>query len=384
MNRRIAMAFELTAYLKRHTDTYAGAMRYAEQHRDWICVIDDFAEQSLRAKSKGAASYQGVVGRATSKLAEAAARARIPVVNVWRNSPAKDLFSVYPDFAKAGEMVANHLLDRGVRRLACVYRKRDPGEQEMVDRIATVAREAECPCKMIAVGLRFAHSASAWANTRQRIQTWLRDTAPPMGVFTSLDMLGRHVAQLAGENQLHVPNDVALVSAHNEPTICESPEPAITSLDYGFDRVGFEAARLMDALLNGNAPATLVTKVAPRELVVRQSSDFTYLTDDVADRAMQFMATRSQKSISVSDVARHVNVSRRTLESRFVRATGATLGHEIRRLRIEHAKRLLAGTQTPISRIARDVGFENAQQLARVFRRELGMTPTEYRSQRQI
>ncbi|MCE9562070.1 MAG: helix-turn-helix transcriptional regulator [Planctomycetes bacterium] len=57
---------------------------------------------------------------------------------------------------------------------------------------------------------------------------------------------------------------------------------------------------------------------------------------------------------------------------------------EIRRVRIERAKRELAQSKRPLAEIAREVGFGDSLQLYEVFRRELGVTPSEYRIQRQL
>jgi AraC-like DNA-binding protein len=62
---------------------------------------------------------------------------------------------------------------------------------------------------------------------------------------------------------------------------------------------------------------------------------------------------------------------------------GRTLAAEIRRVRIEEAKRLLLESGKSISEIARMSGFGHEDLLARVFRRGLGMTPSQYRRQHQ-
>lgn len=380
---RVALALELTVYLKRHTDIFAGAVRFADQQSNWTCVIDDFVENTLMTYRRGEKPYQGILGRATEKLALAARRRRIPLVNVWRSSPVTNLYGVYPDFSIAGEMAAQHLIDRGVRRLACIYRGRDPAERQLASRFKEMANESNCPCEMISVSIRFAHTLSAWEKTRARIKGWLETAAFPVGVFTSIDILGRHVAQLAIENRQMVPSDVAIVSAHNEPTLCLYPEPSLTSIEYGFDHVGYEAAQLLNQLLSGMRPDQKAILVPPRELVIRRSSDFIFINDEIVTLAMQFISQNSPKPIGVDLVARQMNVSRRSLEKKFARYAGHTVAAEIRRVRIDHAKRLLAGTNSTIAQIAHTTGFETSNQLARVFRREVKMTPREYRVQRQ-
>lgn len=378
---RIALALDLTVYLKRHTDIFAGVVRYAAQQSDWTCVIDDFVDHTLAQSKRAASQYQGIIGRATEKLAAAARRRNLPLVNVWRSSPVRDVCGVYPDFALAGELAAEHLLARGVRRLACVYRGNDAAEKQLADRFKLLAEDAGVSCEMISVGIRFAHSASAWDKTRNRIKGWLDDAVLPVGVFASIDILGRHIAQIAGENGQLVPRDVAIVSAHNEPTLCLYPEPTLTSIEYGFDHIGHEAARMMDSLLKGKTPDHQTIIVPPRGIVIRRSTDFTFINDPIVSTAMQFISQNSQRPISVADVARAANASRRTLEYRFNRHLARSIAAEIRRVRIDHAKRLLASSELAVGQIARATGFGTPHQLARVFRREVDLSPNEYRKQ---
>ena len=182
---------------------------------------------------------------------------------------------------------------------------------------------------------------------------------------------------------LHVPGDIALVTGDNEPTICHYPEPSLTSIDFGYDRIGYEAARMMDDLLAGVEPPSVPIMLPPRQLVVRHSSDFLYVDEPVVTRAMQYIASHVRDPITVDDVADAVGVSRRTLENRFNSHLSRSVASEMRRVRIEHAKRLLAGRELSIAGIARVAGFSSNAQMSRVFQRELGVTPREYRRQRQ-
>jgi LacI family transcriptional regulator len=377
---RVALALDLTYYMKRHTDIFAGAVRYAAQLDDWMCVVDDFVEHTLTRPDLDRSPYDAIIGRATAKLAAAAKRWRLPLVNVWRSSPVEGLCGVYPDHARAGELAAEHLLSRGVRRLACVYRNNSFAEKLLATHFKAIADEAGCPCEMISVAIRFAHSAAAWDKTRNRIKGWLDHAVLPVGVFASLDILGRHIAQIAAENNQLVPRDVAIVSAHNEPTLCLCPEPTLTSIEYGFDHIGHEAARMMDGMLHGEMPDPPTVLVAPRE-IVRHSSDFVFIDDETVSAAMQFISLNSRKPITVDDVVHQVGVSRRTLEKKFAHHVGYSVAAEIRRVRIGHAKRLLASSKLTVAQISHMTGIGVAHQLARVFRREVGLSPLEYREQ---
>ncbi len=87
----------------------------------------------------------------------------------------------------------------------------------------------------------------------------------------------------------------------------------------------------------------------------------------------------SHQQISVAAIARRLNVVRRTLERLFLKETGHSVHDELMNCRLERAKRLLLETQTSIKSVAYAAGFSSVSNMSRVFRRELNITPSEYR-----
>lgn len=91
--------------------------------------------------------------------------------------------------------------------------------------------------------------------------------------------------------------------------------------------------------------------------------------------------TASDPSISVAKIASHFQVSTRTLQKLFVDEELRVV-ERLRLTRVERAKRALRdplrATQT-IARIATDSGFDSPSHFARVFRSEVGCTPSDYR-----
>jgi LacI family transcriptional regulator len=96
--RRVAIKLSLNWPYKRHAAIFAGTQQYA-QERGWQSTIDEYVEDTL-IRSGEAIPYDGVIARATTKLALRAARLNIPVVNVWTTSPVwKRLPNVFADYA---------------------------------------------------------------------------------------------------------------------------------------------------------------------------------------------------------------------------------------------------------------------------------------------
>lgn len=78
---------------------------------------------------------------------------------------------------------------------------------------------------------------------------------------------------------------------------------------------------------------------------------------------------------TVADLARIAHTSARTLTRAFSAATGVSISEYRRRLRLEHAKSMLANPRLSIERIAQDSGFADARQLRRLWRAEYGISP---------
>jgi len=114
------MMLDLAWALGWHTGIFAGAQKYAREH-GWEAHIDELAEQVLPAKPGRPVAYDGIIARATRKLANRAERLKVPIVNVWNSSPVWNrLPSVFMDNLAIGRMKAEHMIARGLRRFAAL------------------------------------------------------------------------------------------------------------------------------------------------------------------------------------------------------------------------------------------------------------------------
>jgi AraC-like DNA-binding protein len=83
--------------------------------------------------------------------------------------------------------------------------------------------------------------------------------------------------------------------------------------------------------------------------------------------------------VTVADVAAAFPVSARTLRRRFRQEESIPLGQYLTRRRIARMKRLLRTTGRTHRQIARAAGYRHPSTAARAFKRETGLTMTEYR-----
>lgn len=96
-------------------------------------------------------------------------------------------------------------------------------------------------------------------------------------------------------------------------------------------------------------------------------------------QAMAYMQARYAEPLSREKVAAHVGLSDDYLTSCFRKELGLTPVAYLNRYRVQQAKRLLKNTHQSITEIALEVGFSGSSYFSRIFHRETGMTPAEYR-----
>jgi len=193
------------------------------------------------------------------------------------------------------------------------------------------------------------------------------------------DIYSRAVARLCRDHNLRVPADVAVIGVDNDELVCELYDVPLSSVDVSAERIGFAAGSLLADILDGKPvdPAPVLTP--PTGIVTRQSTDILALSDELVARAIQHITHHLRERITVQNLLHITAASRRQLEQRFLAAIGRTPAAEVRRQRVEQAKHLLASTDIPIASIAGDCGFPDAPRLAKVFRRETGLPPLQYR-----
>lgn len=97
-------------------------------------------------------------------------------------------------------------------------------------------------------------------------------------------------------------------------------------------------------------------------------------------KAQEFIEGSYNEKYTVDFLADRFNMSRRTFERRFKKATRNTVTEYIQRVKIEGAKKQLEIGRKSIAEIMLDVGYSDVQAFREVFKRITGMTPNEYRN----
>jgi AraC-like DNA-binding protein len=97
-------------------------------------------------------------------------------------------------------------------------------------------------------------------------------------------------------------------------------------------------------------------------------------------KARKYIEEHADEELSLTDVAKVVNMNANYLSENFKQVTGTNFVEYVARTRFANACNLLRNPNLPISEIAFAAGFQSLSQFNRVFKRFSGKSPTQYRA----
>jgi LacI family transcriptional regulator len=355
-----------------------GIGRYALEHGPWSIQFEYRALDSSPPEWLSRWSGDGIIAR-TSNAAQAKSllATKRPLVEMF-GCPGTLDWQICPDLALEANMAVEHFVNCGLRCFG--YFAYEVVWWTRVHREAYVKaveeRGYECHSFDAPTSRR---GMPVWRDEqRPKLLRWLRSLPRHIGIYTPGDLHAVRVLDACHEARIAVPDDVAVLGRGNDPVICETVRPTMSSLDPDARRIGYEAARLLAQKMAGKAAPEAVL-IPPSGVVARQSTDFTVVEDADVAQAMQFVRQNACRGIDVPRVAREVGLSRRALEIKFRQYLKRSPKSEIRRVQMEHAKRLLALTEKTVEAIAHVCGHVSVKYFAAAFLREVGITPSAYR-----
>ena len=374
---KVAFALEMEWGLKHHSEIYAGCQKFANE-ANWETSIIPNSPKVLET-----GSYDGIIARVGTSFQKMALCKKIPLVNVWQNSPANEVTSVFSDSKKAGVIAAEHLLGRGLRRFGFLGFNRDRADlQQLHGFTETLKNEGHQSTIFKFNRSVIEGNADGWEQFIFQLRKWVRELQPPVGIHATSDINCRYLIEICKSLELKIPHDLAIVGSGNEPLICNSPYPSLTSIDKNFEEVGYQAAKLLDEMMKSGKNSKEAKYCLPQGIVPRQSTD-SYASDHPkVALALRYIAESANRRIKVNDVVNAVATNRRTLERNFREFTGRTISHEISRMRIERAKRLMMESDLSFKELSAELGYRNSDHFYKSFLRAEGQTPSSFRKAR--
>ena len=385
-NRRVLLL--LGVY---YSDLHEGIARYAREAH-W--------ELNIHYNKAGSPpvwwSGDGIIGLITNPKDYEALRLypKLPLVDLskgWITNAmpphlrrtGKSVPRVLYDNVSIARLAADHFIRRGYKHMAFLNTGNYWMETEQRDELLRLTQQANVVFHEIPYYGHFSHHTPHPAQTARSAFRWLCraiDELPkPIGLFAGGDDTSLQVLSACEHMSLRVPDDVAILGYGNEPLICDNAAVPLSSVDIDLVSQGYEAARLLDRLMSGEAPPSAPILIPPKGVVTRMSTNILAVPNPKVARALHFIWEHYAKPIQVRDVVAESGLSRRHLEKAFVHHLKRSIGEEIMSRRIDQARHLLMTSQLKTLEVATASGFSGILHLSRAFKRSTGMRPSEFR-----
>lgn len=376
---RVALLVETTRTYTR--ELLAGVKRFIAAHGPWSTFLE------LRALDSSPPGWlrdwdgDGILTRTfTRETADLISHTGLPAVELRATHLNGERPFVGMDNASIGRIVAEHFFERGYRQFAAYSLQTERFFTERAQNFGRCVESYGCPCNELPETL--SDSVSDWERSQNRLIEWLSLLPKPVGIFAANDQLGVRLLDACQRAGIAVPEEVAIVGAENEETLCTFATPALTSVRFDGQTVGYKAAELLQRLMNGKSIKTREILVPPKGIVVRASSDELVINDRLVANAVRLIRENARTGMNVNMLCQRLNVSRSTLDRRMKATLKRSPKEEISRVRFREVERLLIETDLTVDNIAELTGFSHSHYLQAAFKQIYGETPGQFRGHR--
>ena len=356
---------------------HRGIERYAQEH-DWHLCADITRERIIPWgwEGDGILAWLG----AGDDLADFVASARKPTVDFSFRRPHLKFPRVLVDHAACARLAAEHFLSRGFKNFAFYSDRENWAYEENGRAFVRAVSEAGHACNWLRWHRSpdFSTDRHQWKLKRKWLAQELKRAPKPLGIFATSDDHALEILETCEDGGIAVPEQISLIGMDNSLLAVEAMPIPVSSVNSNLELVGYRGAELLHQIMNGKSVSLEPVRIAPLELVTRRSSDLLAMEHPGVAKSLRFLWENYQKPIGVSDLARVAAMSVRNFHQAFVANVGHPPGHEIQRVRIERAKKLLAESDDKMETIAEQCGYESANSFWVAFKRSTGMSPKAF------
>jgi len=277
-----------------------------------------------------------------------------------------------------GTMGAEYFIQKGFRNLAFCGLKEMLWSEHRQNYYEETARKMGL--EVFKYTFTYPHKESSREAKLDQVARWIQRLPKPVGVMSCNDLCGKFVVDSCRRHAIAVPQEVAVLGVDNDDIFCNLTYPSLSSIELNTERGGYDAAALLDKIIKGLKTDTRTIVIEPIGIKERQSTDIIAVDDRIVSNVLSFIKNNADKPLQVEDILSEFNISRRGLYTKFSHNIGTSVYEQIRRIRVTKICEMLVETNKSVKDIAFELGFHNVDHIARFFRRETGITPTQYRA----
>ncbi|QEG33932.1 XylR family transcriptional regulator [Bythopirellula goksoeyrii] len=361
-----------------------GISKYLLSSRPWSIYIEQHELTGDVNRLLSRWDGDGIITRQLSPEAKSIIESRdISAIDLSNFLPPMGIHRICSADRAIGRLGAQHFIERGFRNFACCEYQGQYWSQQRTKGFVEGIEFSNYECKVYEQPFRV--QAQKWNQDQDSLAKWLAALPKPVAVLATNDLLGHHVLDACSRAELLVPEQIAVLGVDDDDLICNLTNPPMSSIILDTERIGFEAAKSLDKLMQREGPVPNekeMLEIPSLGIAVRQSTDSYAVPDPEVARALRYIREHACEGATVQDVLDHLQVSRSWLERSFREYFGRSPKTEIRNVQIERCKELLRMTDLSLDCIARLAGYKHTEYMGVVFKRETGMTPGSYRDQK--
>ena len=217
--------------------------------------------------------------------------------------------------------------------------------------------------------------ASSWT---KRLSGFIRSLSRPAGLFCANDTVAADVISVASRAGIAIPEELLVVGVDDVEAYCEALSPTLTSVRPSFAEEGRGAADLLAKRLANPRLKGIVKTFSAHEITLRQSTRRISAKGGNIGLALEMIRRRASEGVSVGEVVKLMECSRRSAEIRFKQYLHSSILDEIHSARIELAKKLISDGGAHIGGLHLRCGFDSPATFRRVFKSVTGLSPQAF------
>lgn len=212
------------------------------------------------------------------------------------------------------------------------------------------------------------------------ISDWIKALPKPVALFTNNDAMAKRATEICHARGIDIPDEVGLLGVDDDEFLCNISYPSISSIRLNFEKQGREIGReIFEMIEQGNIRVARVP-IEPVRIVERMSTRRQQIADPVVKHIIDYLDDHYASENCLQEALSPIPLSRRAIEIRFRKEMSPhTMLSYLEGARIAHLTRLLETTDLQIKEAASKAGFADSTNVARLFKRYKGCTPSEYR-----
>lgn len=351
----------------------AGIVSEVRRNHDWQLIIDPRNVQHRLEIPDGWKGQGIITSLRDDELTAHVQATQLPVVNVstWGSQCTFASCVVTDDGARA-EMAFRYLRARGHANFAFYSPIEHTHLTHRGRKFAELVRQS---------GMNLSIYPDPAKPTEQQIlaSEWLQQLPLPTAILAANPQPALQLTELCRSAGLRVPQDIAILSCDTDDLLCTVAAPPLSSIELAGQQIGRKAVMVLAEHIQNPDKERSMLAVPPVRIVERLSTSAIAVDDPILAEAIRYLHANAANGINVGDILEAVPISRRTLEQQFASLLGTSPAAEIRRLRLQHIRHLLASTTLSIAQVSKRSGFTNPSRLSEFFRSETGQAPNEYR-----